>query len=354
MLTHLIPHFDITRFESCLVCFNSPSAVSDEWTAAGIELFHLNIDKRLSIKGVYRLILLLRKWKPDVLLVYGLRANLMARLAAWWCKVPVFITAQQGIEDWKTLVDIFLERYTSSFVDLYVGVSEACCRMLATRERIPARKLYVIPNGIELKVPSDIEERARQIRREHKLPTDSVIIGTVGRLEPVKGHDYLIIAAKTILHNHPNVFFVFLGDDRRDGELQELVKEKDISEKVYFAGYSNEVAAWLKCFDIFVLPSLSEGMPVVVLEAMFMKLPVVATNVGGTGEVVLDGKTGLLVPKADPERLAEAILQLIKNPQQRQELAEAGYKRAREHFTADIMVKRYQDIIIKLLEQKTR
>lgn len=354
MLTHLIPHFDKTRFDSCLMCFNSPSPVSKEWKASGIEVYHLNMDKRVSIIGIVRCMKLLRQWKPDILIVYGLRANLMARIAAWLCRIPVFVTGQRGIEDWKGRFEVFLERATSVFVDLYIGNSQACCDMLANREKISRKKLHAIPNGIDFKTPDNFDMRTREIRTKHTIPPDSFIIGTVGRLQSVKGHHDFIAAAEIVLRKHPEAYFMLVGEDFRNGELQAMAKHLQIDERVRFVGYSKDVAIWLSVFDIFVLPSLSEGMPVAVIEAMFMSKPVIATKVGGTPEVIHEGQTGILIPPSNPTQMAESIITLIENPALRQKYAAAGYDRAVSHFTAEIMTKRYGEIFIELLRKKKK
>lgn len=352
MLTHLIPHTDKTRFISCLMCFNSPSPVSEEWKAAGIEVHHLNMDRRVSIIGIIRCIKLLKQWKPDILMVYGLRANLMARLAAWYCRIPVFITGQRGIEDWKGRLEVFLERVTSVFVDLYIGNSQACCNMLAKREKISSHKLHTIPNGINLKSLDNLNERIKELRGKFAIPSDALIVGTVGRLQPVKGHHDFLSAAQIVLRRYPKAYFVLVGEDFRNGQLQDMARQLKIRDRVCFAGYSKEVAVWLNLFDIFVLPSLSEGMPVAAIEAMYMRKPVIATNVGGTPEVVQEGQTGLLVPPSNPQAMAQSIITLIENPAIRQKLAAAGHDRAASLFTVEGMIKQYEDIFVKLLDRK--
>jgi len=352
MLTHLIPNFDSNRFESCLVCFNSPSEVTSVWENSGIKVYHLNIDKSLSIKGSCKLFGLIRKWRPDVLMVYGLRANLMARPAAWLCRVPAYITCQRGIEDWKNSFQVFLEKATSIFVDVYIGNSQACSDQLMTREKIPPRKLQTIHNGIKLSIPENISEKAQRIRKDYDIPAGVIVIGGVGRLQGVKGQQHLISAAKEVLEKYPDVRFVILGKDFRNGELQKLTRQLGIQDKVLFPGHSEDVISWLKCFDIFVLPSLSEGMPVAVLEAMFMKLPIIATSVGGVREVVIDGESGIIVPPGQPKSLAKQIIALIEDSQLRQKLANGGFIRASKHFTAEEMTQKYQDAVLALLRQK--
>lgn len=352
MLGHLLPRFDSARFRCCLACFNSPSGATAEWRAAGIELYHLNVDKRLSLLGVARLALLMRRWKPDVLFTYGLRAGLMARAASLAYRRLVMISGQRGIEDWKTPLEVLAERVTSPLVDLYVGNSQACCEMLATRERIPRRKLIAIPNGVALAESPDLDVRLADLKRRHPLPDDAFVIGSVGRLAPVKGHDVLIKAARIALRQRGDLFFVFVGEDCRNGELQAMAEREGVGNRCLFGGYTPDVYPWLRRFHLFVLPSLSEGMPVALLEAMLAGLPVIATRVGGVPEVVEHGVSGLLVGPRDPQALADAILALAENSDARKQMAEAGRARASENFTLPTMVRRYEDTILRLVAQK--
>jgi len=355
MLTHLIPHFNSDQFESCLVCFNSPSMLTKEWEGAGIQVHHLNMDRPVSLTGVIGLLRFMRNWKPDILYVYGLRSNLMARAARLLYKVPVLITCQQGIEDWKGKFAVFLEKSTSVFADMYIGVSKACCDMLARREKIPARKLMVIHNGIALDIPEDVQARAAQIRRQYQYPQDAFIVGSLGRLQPVKGHEYLIDAAVDVVKKCPKAFFVIVGKDYRNGQLQEQVRQRGLADKFLFTGYSEiDVASWLTTFDTFVLPSLSEGLPTVVLEAMFMHCPVVATDVGGTAEAVEHEKTGLLVPAADSKSLAEAIIRMCESADLRDKFRSEGYAIACEKFSAEKMVRRYEKAAMDIYASKVK
>jgi len=275
-------------------------------------------------------------------------------LAAWWCRIPVFITGQRGIEDWKTKKEVFLEKVTSIFVDLYIGNSNACCDMLATRERISRKKLYTIPNGIAFDIPSDIAGKTASLSKQYQLPENKVIVGSVGRLQPVKGHHDFISAIPAVLRKCPDTYFIIVGEDHRGGELQRLAKNLGVEQSICFAGYRKDVAAWLNRFDIFVLPSLSEGMPVSVLEAMFMKKPVIATSVGGVPEVIENGEDGLLVPPKNPEELADAIVHMITDSALRESIAMKGYEKVQKQYRVDVMIKRYQDVFISLLKQKKR
>lgn len=343
-LTHLVPNCDPARVESMLACICSPSVVTDVWRQAGINVVHLGSDRPLSIRGTLRLLRLMQSWRPDVIMTYGLRASVMARLANWRYGRAAMITSQQGAEDWRTWKHVLLERATSGLVDLYIGNAKACCDALARREKIPARKLHVILNGIAWNPPADLDEQAAALRRQHGLPAGAVVVGTVGRLEPVKGHEFFVRAARLVLDQRPESFFVIVGEDRRGGEIQRLARELGVDGRVLLAGYSRQIAAWNRCFDIYVQPSLSEGMSVAILEAMFCGLPIVATDVGGNAEAVSHGENGLIVPARDPAAIARALLELIGDQPRRLRMAEAGRTRAQRLFSARAMAGQYEDV----------
>jgi glycosyltransferase involved in cell wall biosynthesis len=156
-----------------------------------------------------------------------------------------------------------------------------------------------------------------------------MIIGAVCRLEPQKGLSYLLLAMKIILAKFPETRLEIVGDGSLLGELQDLNKKLGISNSVFFFGKFAEVIPFYNRMDIFVLPSLYEGFGIVLLEAMASGVPVVATNVDGIKEVIIDGESGILIPPKSPEAIAGAVIKIIENPQLASGLIEQGFKRAR-------------------------
>jgi len=341
MLCYLVPNYEKEKFETCLVTCASPSKYTEEWQRAGIEqLYFLHTRKPVSLAAFIRIFKHIKQWKPDVIFAFGLRVNISARIAAWLCRVPVFITGQRGIEDWKGKGAVLLEKITSIFVDVYIGNSKACCDMLARREKISASKLQVIYNGIQLNIPKDYKQRAADIRARH-YPDNAVVIGSIGRLNRVKGHEYLIKAVPKILKQIPEAFFVIVGHDQYKQYIHKLVKKMGLDHKVILPGYSADVASWLESFDVFALPSISEGMPVSVLEAFLMKCPVVATQTGGTPELVKNHETGLLVPARDSAALATAIVELVLKQELGYEMSERAFVLASKSYSLEQMMCRY-------------
>jgi len=172
------------------------------------------------------------------------------------------------------------------------------------------------------------------------LHRNDFVIGSVGRIAPIKGHKYLIQAAEKVIKEVANAKFLIVGDGPIRDEMEELSVRLGLDERVIFTGMREDVPEVLSIMDVFVLPSINEGMGRALVEAMAMGLPCVASSVGGVPEVVTDGETGLLVPAEDPSALAEAIIRLAKDKKLAQKIAKAGQRKARSDFGAKTMVDR--------------
>jgi len=212
--------------------------------------------------------------------------------------------------------------------------SEAVRQFLVKEDGFQPGKIKVIRNAVDFErfasVPRDRAKFFPALGPGHKL------IGMVANMNlPVKGHSYLIEAARAVCRILPGTRFVLIGDGRQRPKLEQQVRELGLEQNFLFLGYHKDVPELLPCFDVSVLPSTAEGLPNVVLEAMAAGIPVVATAVGGTVEILEDGVCGLLVPPRDPEALAKAILRILQEPSLAEQLARAGQERVRAYFNFD-------------------
>ncbi len=169
---------------------------------------------------------------------------------------------------------------------------------------------------------------------------------------PTKGLSFFIRAVPYVQSVFPESSFVIVGDGQLRPELERLTAELGLNRWVLFLGQRDDVPQILPLFDVFVLPSVKEGLPFALLEALGAARPVVATTVGGVPEVILDGQTGFLVPASDPEALGRAIIALLQNPQQAHAMGEAGRKRVQEHFSVEHMVTDTEEAYRNLLARK--
>jgi glycosyltransferase involved in cell wall biosynthesis len=306
---------------------------------------------------------ILMKTKPDVVHSYLLRENLLARVIGKLMGKKV-ICGKRDTDRGKAFWKVWLDRLTLPLADLNISNSMAGVNELKSYG-VPENKIMFIPNGKE--VPPPITKAARTAARA-KLgfnETD-VLLGCVARLYKFKGHEFLLRAMPTILKAEPNAKLVLVGDGEMRGQLEALTKELDIADKVVFLGERSngmsrsterehvrrnsgdkDVAEALRAFDIFVFPSLREGMPGALMEAMAAGLPVVATDIDGNRELVRHGIDGLLVPPHDFKELALSVIELLLDKKRAQKFGTAARERIGKDFGIEKMVHSLDEVYLK-------
>ncbi len=183
-----------------------------------------------------------------------------------------------------------------------------------------------------------------EVRKKLGLSPGQIAIGSMGALTPQKGYEYLLKAAPAVIRSHPSVRFFIGGEGYLKEELLELRDEAGLKDQVEFLGFQKDVPELLSAFDIFILPSLYEGLPVSLVEAMASGLPIVTTDVDGNCEAIGENEAGLAVEPLDPPALARALIKLIEDPGLRERMGQAGRKRARALFSVRSMVKQYEKL----------
>jgi len=283
------------------------------------------------------------------------KAGLLGRLAAFLCRVPVIIHTPHGhvfwgyFASWKTSLFILLERVFACLTDQIIALTNQ-----EKKDHIDVRigredQFRTIHSGVELKKFSESGIDPRSVRESLGIPHDCLVVGTVGRLIPIKGSNFLIEAAGEVIKEKPGTIFVFLGEGELQKQMEERASQLGIREQVKLLGWRPDVASIMSTFDVFAFPSLNEGMGKALVEAMAMGKPVVASHVSGIRDLVVNGENGFLVPPAQPELLAKRITYLLENPQIRQAFGAAGRKIA-GGYSADSMVEEidrlYQSLLI--------
>jgi glycosyltransferase involved in cell wall biosynthesis len=236
------------------------------------------------------------------------------------------------------------DRLTLRLFRKVLAVSDAIARSLR-RSGLNPEKVAMIANGIDV-TPFASRSTTQDVEMGKEKRT---IIGVVGRLTPQKGHQYLLQAAPDILSAFPNVTFMFVGDGQERQTLQHMVSSLGIDKNVVFAGQRSDMPAVYASIDILVLPSINEGMPMTLIEAMAARRPVIATDVGDVAKLIRHGETGLLVEAANPSALKSAIIQLLSDPAQCSMLALQGMSWVCENFSADGMARQYRDVYADLV-----
>lgn len=284
----------------------------------------------------------LRDFGTKILVGHGYKANVVGRLASWCRGIP-FMAVSRGwtAENPKIRFYETLDRSFLRFADAVVAVSEG------QRQKILAcgvrpDKVRVIHNAIDLATYPDPAEKS--VRLELGIPQDAILVATAGRLSPEKNHLGLLKAARLVLAKMPDVYFVVFGEGFLRPELEMAVADAGIGNRFLLPGFRSDVRSLLYEIDIFTLPSQTEGLPNVVLEAFACRKPVVATKVGGTPEIVRHGDNGSLVPPNDMEELAASLTTLCASANIRRSMGEKGYQLVKEQFGYDQQNKLYLEI----------
>lgn len=226
-----------------------------------------------------------------------------------------------------------------------IGINQANTERLNRRwvARLLKREAIKIYNAIPLERFENLQIDKDAKRNSLGIPTDAIVIGSVGRLTEQKGYCYLIDAVPTILQEYPNAYFLIVGDGHLKQELIEQADTLGVTTQVIFTGARTDVEELLLCMDLFVSSSLWEGLPTVILEAMACRVPVVATNIPGTNELVLDGVNGWLAPAKDSRALAETIVQALKNSRRWLKITTEANQTIR-NFSVDSIAQKYEDL----------
>ena len=288
---------------------------------------------------------LVRRFAPDVILSHGARVNLFGTIAGTLTRVPT-VSVEHGMDDWRRSGNAFalVDRFVAGRNRGRIAVSQAVGDMLVEHNLMPADRVSVIQNGVSFPSERTSIERGA-IRARFGFTPEHTVLVTVARLSRPKGHANLFSALARLRDGQPQLRCLLLGDGPLREELEVGARVLGIDDVVVFAGAVDDVFDILPACDLFVLPSLREGLPVAAIEAMGMNLPVVATRVAGTGELVVDGETGLLVPPDDTDALVTAIASLADDEHLRTRLAAAGRTFARTSFTFEAALDRYEEVL---------
>jgi glycosyltransferase involved in cell wall biosynthesis len=293
---------------------------------------------------------IIREVRADIILCHGYKADLVGRPAARLAGIPVAAVSRGWTGEtfkvrWYDRIDrLFLHRM-DSVICVSAGQAE---KVLAAG--VPASKVRVIRNAAR---PDAFRSANSAVRKtiESFLPQPGrQIVLAAGRLSPDKGFHVLIDAIPAVLTRVPEARWIICGDGTQRSELEQQVRDSGLVGVVAFAGFRDDLDQWMPNADLFVLPSFTEGLPNVLLEAHAAGVPVVATAVGGTPELVLEGQTGLLVPPGDPAALADRMTQLLADAALRQRMSRAARTRVREQFTFEVQARDYLNLFDEMLE----
>ena len=358
VLLSLARHLDRERFEVA-VCAAAGGPLEDEVRRLGFVFHPAAFSKKPSLGLLRGLECLLIENRIGLLHTHGGVAGLFGRWAAHRAGTPAVIHTLHGIHYLhyrnRLIKNVYirLERRCSKFTDAVICVSEAD-RTQALRHRLADEsRIRFIRNGIETTPPrSGPAWDRRLLELQRKLNLDRPIVGAVARLHRQKGVSYLFRAAETILLAHPEAKIVVVGGGPLETEFRAMTAKEGFGRSVAFLGERADASEILALFDVFVLPSLWEGLPLALVEAAAAGKPIVATDIDGVREVVRNGETGLLVPPRDSAALAAAVLRLLDDPDLAGRLAGRARAEVPPLYTVERMVSETASLYLEIAARK--
>ena len=254
-------------------------------------------------------------------------------------------------EDLKVCAYEKLQLFCWRFFDGIICVSESY-KAKILKSGIAKNKVSVIPNGISVDDcgPTRIDNKKQLFLKQYNIPFSHLVIGIIGRLSIEKGHRYFIEAAANILKQNSDISFVIVGDGPEKKSIQRLINDLGLNKRFYSVGYVENMKQTYAALDIVVIPSLREGLPNVLLEAMFYEKPVIASNVGGIPEVISDKEDGLLVMPQDSLAIADALLNLIRSPGARKKIGLAAKEKVIKQFNFNDTMTKIQEVYKKVTQ----
>jgi glycosyltransferase involved in cell wall biosynthesis len=297
---------------------------------------------------------LIRTWKPDVIHTWLFAANSYGRIVAGGKRQPPVIVSERCVDTWKSGWQLKLDRWQIPRTARLVGNSQSVADFYRGQQ-FPSNRIRVVPNGIELPEPASALPPAERDRRRAALcglPAGAKVMGFVGRLARQKRVIDLLWTMVLLENVRDDAYLVLVGDGPEREWLERFARDLNVENRVIFLGHRQDIPAILPLFDVFCLSSDFEGMSNSVMEAMAVGLPVLASDIPANRELVVEGRTGYLIPVGDRAAYARAVLSLFERPDMAENLGNAGRQRMATEFSVPQMIQGYVDIYRDVIASK--
>lgn len=337
---------DKNRFRFVLISFvenGQPNELLDNARRVGLDVVELHTDKAFDPSAVFRLNRILADRHVNILCSHGYKANVIGRLATWIAGIPHLAvsrgwTAENRKIRFYEMLDRFFLRHANRVVAVSNGQRKKILKLGISPERVA-----VIHNAIDVSAVT-VSEQKSSIRQELGIPQDAVLVVSAGRLSPEKNHAAMIETARAVCAARRDVYFAVFGEGFLRADLEARISRAGLKGRFFLPGFRRDILNLFREIDIFMLPSFTEGLPNVALEAFAVSKPIVATAVGGTPEVVQHGISGFLTNPEDIQTMTGHLLQLAESRELRSQMGEAGRRFVAEHFGFERQTKNYVEL----------
>lgn len=352
VVSQLATGLDHNTYETVVCCIKEKGTLGENLEIKGVPVYTLcHKGQKRNFTSAFKLAKLLRKEDIVILHSHGMPALFDGAISSLLWQVPIYLhTFHFGNYPFLRRRRYFWgEKLCSKIPEFLVAVSNQQREKLIYYYNISPNRITTIHNGVEENLCVGNKLIIKQKRDELKIHDGVIVIGTVGVLSKQKGIKYLLDAARVVVKSVRNVKFVIVGDGRLKEELERKTEDLNLQEHVLFTGYRNDINDLLLAFDVFIMSSLWEGLPLALLEAMAAGKPIVSTNVGDNSQIIDDGASGYLVPPGDSEKLADAILKIVNDKSKISTMGDVALKIYRNNFNAQKMVQNYSELYEKYL-----
>ncbi|UCD29085.1 MAG: glycosyltransferase [Planctomycetota bacterium] len=348
---------DREQFKPAIACIYGGGEMMQKFTQLGIPTFNLDSPHQISPRTLLRAYRLIRNFAPHIVHTYLLRADLYGAFAARLAGVPTILTTGCAIGPYRREKT----RKTDKLLDLIcrlsatdaLAVSNAVRNDMIKHLHWPPNRVTAIHTGITFKHNLSDNSAQKSIRQQLQIPESVPLVLTIARLSYEKGINVLVQAAAVVHRQMPSVHFAVAGNGPMENNLRTQIRTAGLDQVVHLPGFQKNIDKILAAADLFVLPSLMEGMPIAILEAYAAEKPVIATAVGGSVEAVEHNHSGLLVPPNDADSMASAIVRCLSDESLRNRLARDGRSWAEKRFSVDVVAQKYETLYERLYRDRT-
>jgi glycosyltransferase involved in cell wall biosynthesis len=344
VIKNLILGADASRFTMSVLCIETPlGPFAEDLIEKGIHIEALNRKPGFDTSLIRQIRQHIKTHKIDIIHCHQYTPYVYGVLGALMTSVKVVFTEHGRFypdsTTWKRkLINPLLQRFTHATTAISAATKDA----LVEFEFIPSNRIEVVYNGIIGVEPQST--RLDELKRQYLIPEDCILFGTIARLDPIKNHSMMLGAFKRVIDAGINAKLMIVGDGEEKANIETLINKFDITDKVIMTGYEPRPHGHLALMDIYLLPSLSEGTSMTLLEAMSLGKPCIVTHAGGNPEIVLHNETGVVTPNNNEQAYAKAMSELAKDTQRQFVFSKAAKKRFVTYFSIENMVKSYETL----------
>ncbi|MEX2514717.1 MAG: glycosyltransferase [Candidatus Paceibacterota bacterium] len=343
LIRDICERVDKDTFEIIVVSVLPIGEIGDQIKRAGTRVISLDVASKFNPLSFWKLRRILKTEKPDILHTHLFHADILGRIAGSLTRIPINISTIHNMEFGGSIRERLL-RWTRSLVDKNIAVSKMVADNAVKKGIVSKDKVQVIYNGIDLEKFPD--KNKKEMRERLNIPQEMEVFVSVGSLTQQKGYQYLIQAVDSI---EAQALFIILGEGAEREKLEIQIKEHGLQGIVILKGNVDNVNEYLQAADYFVMPSLWEGFSVALLEAAWAGKIIIATDVGGNGEIIKDAETGFLIPSKDSKSLTKKINNVLSLPaEEKNHISQQAQKAVKEKFSINNMVEKHERVYLEL------